>query len=78
MVRAVSLLAHVLFVLSACGGAATPSTSSAASSSDPAELAASDAPVALLSGEFETISGDAIDLGSLEGQDVVFWFWAPW
>ena len=34
--------------------------------------------VALLTGEFETLDGDTIDLASLEGQDVVLWFWAPW
>lgn len=31
-----------------------------------------------LAGQFSTISGSQIDLGSLQGQDVVLWFWAPW
>lgn len=25
-----------------------------------------------------TVTGSQIDFGSLEGQDVVLWFWAPW
>ena len=32
----------------------------------------------LLDGSFSTISGDAIELGDLQGDDVVLWFWAPW
>lgn len=44
----------------------------------PEVVAEPDAPPALLSGTFETLDGDTIDLGSLEGQDVVLWFWAPW
>ena len=28
--------------------------------------------------EFETIDGSTIDLTSLQGEDVVLWFWAPW
>jgi len=31
-----------------------------------------------LTGQFSTIGGGQIDLGSLQGQDVVLWFWAPW
>jgi len=26
----------------------------------------------------DTVSGGQINFGSLEGQDVVLWFWAPW
>ncbi len=29
-------------------------------------------------GENSTVSGSQLDLGSLEGQDTVLWFWAPW
>ena len=25
-----------------------------------------------------TVGGGQIDLGDLDGQDVVLWFWAPW
>ena len=28
--------------------------------------------------EFETLDGTTIDLASLQGEDVVLWFWAPW
>ena len=28
--------------------------------------------------EFETLSGETLDLASLQGEDVVLWFWAPW
>ena len=28
--------------------------------------------------EFETIDGETFDLASLQGEDVVLWFWAPW
>ena len=54
--------------------------SACAAGSDSADVAADveSVPVELLSGEYETLSGNAIDLGSLEGQDVVLWFWAPW
>lgn len=40
---------------------------------EPAEAA--DSP---LTGEFETLAGTTLDLASLQGQDVVLWFWAPW
>lgn len=32
----------------------------------------------VLSGEFTTISGETIELGSLADKDLVVWFWAPW
>ncbi len=31
-----------------------------------------------LNGEFATTGGSSIDLGDLQGKDVVLWFWAPW
>ena len=31
-----------------------------------------------LNGAFATVGGGQIDLGSLQGQDVILWFWAPW
>ena len=61
-------LALALF-LAACGGSASPT----ATTSDAAATE-----TAALVGEFPTVSGDGIDLNSLEGQDVVLWFWAPW
>ncbi len=52
-------------VLAACGGAPTSTAPEI-----PAE------PVFV--GEFETLAGETFELGSLEGRDVVLWFWAPW
>ena len=26
----------------------------------------------------DLVGGGQLDLNSLEGQDVVYWFWAPW
>ena len=31
-----------------------------------------------LNGTFATVGGQSIDLATLQGQDVVLWFWAPW
>lgn len=62
-------LALALF-LAACGGSASPT----AAVPDAAEGETASA----LVGEFPTVSGVGIDLNSLEGQDVVLWFWAPW
>lgn len=63
--RAAALFLLVALAAAACGAAT--GTTEAASGGQP-----------LLSGRFDTIDGDTIDLASLEGQDVVFWFWAPW
>ena len=44
-----------------------------------AEPAAAEAdPTNPLYGEFATLGGESIDLGDLQGTDVVLWFWAPW
>ncbi len=32
----------------------------------------------LLQGEVATLDGGSVDLTTLQDQDVVFWFWAPW
>ena len=66
--------------LAACGGsdadvdtaADTTATTSAAPAAD--EATESEAmPVV-----YDTVTGGQIDLGALEGQDTVLWFWAPW
>ena len=52
-----------------------------ATASETAPTPAPDGPVldpSVLSGEVTTISGETFDLGSLAGQDLVVWFWAPW
>lgn len=69
MRTAIVAFALALF-LAACGG----SLSDQATTTDVVDVE----PVAALSGDFPTVSGAGIDLNSLEGQDVVLWFWAPW
>lgn len=59
------------FLVAACGTASS-TTNSGAVTPDTASAAP------LLSDEFTTLSGATIDLGSLEGQDTVLWFWSPW
>ena len=66
---AIVAFALALF-LAACGG----SSSDQATTADAVDVE----PVVALSGDFPTVSGAGIDLNSLEGQDVVLWFWAPW
>ena len=31
-----------------------------------------------LNGEVALVDGAQLELGDLEGQDLVLWFWAPW
>ena len=68
--RLLATLLAFLFVASACGGSTVASSSGTDAAAPP--------PATLLEGEFQTVSGATIDLGSLEGQDTVLWFWAPW
>ena len=64
-------------LLAACGGsAAAPASEDTAApvaeASD--ESAASDFPQFVA----PTVGGGQLEFGSLEGQDTVLWFWAPW
>ncbi len=68
--RPLAALLGLALVAAACG-------SSSSQTSSPAGSIAAEGDSAL-SGTFETIEGTSIDLGDLEGQDVVLWFWAPW
>lgn len=70
--RAAAVVAALSFVVAACGGGASTTDASA----QPASESAPAAPV--IDGVFDTVSGSQIDFGSLEGQDTVLWFWAPW
>lgn len=56
-----------LLLLSACG---------ASSSTETADNAAADA--VEMVGVVSTVSGGQLDLASIEGQDTILWFWAPW
>lgn len=65
-------LAAIAVVLAACGGddGATPAAQPAGGGAAPAEY-----PAFMAS---SVLGGPQIDLGALEGTDVVLWFWAPW
>lgn len=64
--RTLAALVVLALLAAACGGVV-----------EEAEFTApADGP--LLVGEFETLAGGTVDLDSLQGQDVVLWFWAPW
>ena len=79
-------------IAAACGGANEtaavdePTASEAAESDAEAAVeedvdAAAETPATdpgLFGGEFIDLNGESIDLASLEGQDTVLWFWAPW
>jgi hypothetical protein len=67
--------------LAACGGGdadvdaaadTSAATTTAATATDDASEAVA-TPVV-----YDTVTGGQIDLGALEGQDTVLWFWAPW
>ena len=60
------------FVAAACGSGEA-STASEATVPD-----ASPAAEQPLVDEFATLDGTTIDLATLQGKDVVLWFWAPW
>ncbi|MEM9650607.1 MAG: hypothetical protein AAGA65_00835 [Actinomycetota bacterium] len=69
--RLAALVTTLALAVSACGGSDTAGTTVGASGESAAPSP--------LNGEFTTFSGgQTFDLGSLEGQDVVLWFWAPW
>lgn len=54
-----------LLLLSACGGTTSTTDSASASAMD-------------FAGVVPTVAGGQFDLSSIEGQDTVLWFWAPW
>jgi hypothetical protein len=66
--------------LAACGGAdavesagtSAPETTTEAPASEE-QSSAEAVPVV-----YDTVAGGQLDFGSLEGQDTVLWFWAPW
>jgi hypothetical protein len=70
--RLLLVLAAVSVVVAACGGddGADPAAQPAGADAAPAEYPAFMASTVL--------GGPQIDLGALEGTDVVLWFWAPW
>ena len=70
--RLIALLSALALLASACGGAESPAEDL---------VAASGAPAAASSDDDQASAGPDLGLlgqGSLEGQDVVVWFWAEW
>jgi len=68
-------------VVSACGGGDAGSSSGSETGDNGAAAASGFADTldsTVLSGDAVTHTGEAFDLGSLAGQDLVVWFWAPW
>ena len=60
--RAVAIAAVVLVSLTACG---SPEASQAAQPVIPSFVV-------------DTTTGGQINIGDLQGQDAMLWFWAPW
>ena len=91
--RIILIAAAFGLVAAACGGGTetaaveAPAASEPDSGSDAEAAVEEDADTAaetpatdpgLFGGEFVDLNGESIDLASLEGQDAVLWFWAPW
>ena len=87
--RALAFLIAAGIIASACAGpTSTTADAPNSSSGDVAaplgdatapDAAADDAGAdALLVDQFPTLTGQTLDLASLQGQDVVLWLWAPW
>lgn len=74
--RFVVALAAVAFGVAACGGSDTTS-SPAPATAGAGESAAGVPQLDFTAPELRGAEG-VIDGGSLEGKDVVVWFWAPW
>ena len=70
------IMVVVGLLVSACGSSVPAATDTAAAAE--AEPAAQPTANELLTGEFATFDDTSIDLSSLQGEDVVLWFWAPW
>ena len=68
--RRAALGLGLALTLAACGAESTTGESAQAPATAP--------PASAFDGEFTSLAGNSVDLGSLEGQDVVLWLWAPW
>ena len=79
LVQALAGAVVVLLFAVGCGGSSDTAVE-AASSATTSEASADEgsAPVAEAALVASTVDGGQIDFASLEGQDVVLWFWAPW
>jgi len=72
----VALFGALALLAAACGGSS--GTTDVSSSTDGSAGAADAGISAEGSLVASTVTGGQIDFASLEGQDVVLWFWAPW
>lgn len=63
--------------LAACGASAQTEAESVASTAPDDAMAASTSEIPDVAGPLAVGDGQ-IEFASLEGQDVVLWFWAPW
>jgi hypothetical protein len=78
--RFASLVLGTALLIGACGSdsetAEAPAAGSVAegTTADTGPASESDFPQFIA----PTVGGSQLDFGSLEGQDTVLWFWAPW
>jgi hypothetical protein len=63
----VLMIAAIATLATGCGESGVETTAPDATAADTA-----------LTGTADTLAGGQIELTSLEGQDTVLWFWAPW
>lgn len=70
----IALLLACALSVAACGASGSVAVGDGGSTGE----ADSERAATLLTGEFNTLSGESIDFAELAGEDVVFWFWAPW
>ncbi len=73
--RAASAAAALILLLAACGADASTTDTATPASDDAADTTPAGP---ALEGSFATVAGGQLDLGALNGQDTVLWFWAPW
>ena len=66
----IALVLAAALLLTACGGGTVTESVGAAAGENSANEH--------LVGAYPTLAGFDIDLTTLQGQDVVLWFWAPW
>jgi len=79
--RALVLSLLLGLLATACGSTETETATAAPDESTEAEITPTSeepAETSLLTGTYNTVDGETVDLATYQGQDVVLWFWAPW
>ena len=69
-----ALFAASSLLIAACGSSSDSGADAAGTAEGPDDAAATE----LLAFEAQSLDGDEFTGTSVEGRDVVFWFWAPW